>query len=75
MQMLKNVIETLYVIHNRQKLDQGLDSESGGVSTHLGLIADAINEWEGPIAERLGLTDVDVAAIKTEYPGKPKLQT
>ena len=30
-----------------------LDSEHGGVSKHLGQIADAMYEWEGPITEQL----------------------
>ena len=68
-----NVIETL--CYNRQKLDQILDFKSGGVSTHLGQIADVMYEWEGPIAEQLGLTRADVAAIKTKHPLELKLQT
>ena len=34
-----------------------LDSEQGGVSKYLGQIADAMYEWEGPIAELLELTE------------------
>ena len=52
-----------------------VDFEHGGVSMHLGQIADAIYEWEGPIAEQLELTRVDIAAIKTEHPNKLRLQT
>ena len=52
-----------------------VDSEYGGVSKHLGQIADAMYEWEGPIAEQLELTEADVAAIKTEHPNKLRLQT
>ena len=52
-----------------------VDSEHGGVSKHLGQIADAMYEWEGPIAEQLELRDTDIAAIKTEHPNKLKLQT
>ena len=51
-----------------------LDSEHGGVSKHLGQIADDICEWEGPIAEQLELTIADVAAIKMEHPCKLRLQ-
>ena len=58
-----------------QKLNQVLDFENDGVPKHLGQIADAMHEWEGPIAEQLGLTKADVAAINTEHPGKLKLQT
>jgi hypothetical protein len=56
-------------------LDQVVDFTHGGVSKHLGQIADAMCEWEGPIAEQLELTDTDVAAIKTEHPNKLRLQT
>ena len=52
-----------------------VDSEYGGVSKHLGQIADAMYEWEGPVAEHLELTKVDVAAINKKYPGELKLQT
>ena len=58
-----------------QMFDQVLDSENGGVSKHLGEIADSMYEWEGPVAEQLGLTPADVAAIKTEHPNKLRLQT
>ena len=51
-----------------------LDSEHGGVSKHLGCIADAMYEWEGPIAEQLELTRADIAAIKMEHPNKLQLQ-
>ena len=47
-----------------------LDSEHGGVSKHLGQIADAMYEWEGPIAEQLELTEeqcrAEVAGIPTD---------
>ena len=62
-------------IYSEQKLDQVLDFENDGVPKHLGQIADTMHEWEGPIAEQLGLTRADVAAIKTKYPGELKLQT
>ena len=58
-----------------QRLDQVVDFEHDGVSKHLGQIADAMYEWEGPIAEQLELTEADIANIKTEYPKKLRLQT
>lgn len=61
--------------HNRQNLDQILDCENGGVSKHLGQIADTMYEWEGPIAEQLRLTRADIAAIKEKHPRELKLQT
>ena len=41
---------------------------------HLGQIADSMYEWEGAIADSLGLHQADVAEIKEAYPGKLKLQ-
>ena len=45
-------------------LDQVLDFEHGGVLRHLGQIADSMDEWEGSVADQLGLVLADVAAIK-----------
>ena len=42
---------------------------------HLGQIADTMYEWEGPVAEQLGLTPVDIAAIRVKYPSELRLQT
>jgi hypothetical protein len=42
---------------------------------HLGRIADTMYEWEGPVADELGLTRADVAAIKVKHPKELKLQT
>ena len=55
-------------------MDEVLDFGHGGVSKHLGQIADKMYEWEGPIAEQLELTKADVAGIKIEYPNKLGLQ-
>ena len=52
-----------------------IDSENNGVSKHLGQIADAMYEWEGRIADELGLSVVDVAKIKMKYPSDLNLQT
>ena len=56
-------------------LDQVLDYVNDGVSKHLGQIADSMHEWKGPVAEELGLTIVDIAAITTKYPSELILQT
>ena len=56
-------------------LDQVVDYSSGGVPKHLGKIADSMSEWEGSIAEQLGLTPAEVAAIKTKHPLELSLQT
>ena len=54
-----------YIAHS-QRLEQVLDFEYDGVSQHLGQIADSMYEWEGAIAEQLGLLPADVASIKLE---------
>jgi hypothetical protein len=51
-----------------------LDFNNGGASRHLGQIADGMYEWEGPIAEQLGLTPADVEAIKMKHDKDLKLQ-
>ena len=56
-------------------LDQVLDFGNGGVSKHLGEIADSMPKWEGPVAEQLDLTPADVAAIRKKYPDDLELQT
>ena len=55
--------------------NQRLDAGNDEVPRHAGQIADGMHEWEGPLSERLGLTDTDVAEIKTEHPEKLKLQS
>ena len=57
------------------RLDQELDSENPGVSLHLGQIADSMYEWEGAVAEQLGLTSAEIAAIKMKHPFELGLQT
>ena len=52
-----------------------LDVDSGGVTRHLGRIADKMEKWKGRIAEELGLTRADIAAINTSYPTNLELQT
>ena len=42
---------------------------------HVGRIADSMKEWEGCISDELDLDECDVAAIKTQHPGKLKLQS
>ena len=41
----------------------------------LGQIADTMKEWEGKISDKLNLDECDVEAIKTQHPGKLKLQS
>ena len=54
--------------------NQVLDFKNYGVPKHLGCIADSMHEWEGLVAEHLGLTQADITSIKTEYPSKLNLQ-
>ena len=61
--------------NNADRLDQVLDFANDQVPLHLGQIADSMYEWEGPVAENLGLTQVDVAAIKMKHPGELRQQT
>lgn len=56
-------------------LNEVIDLGHGGVSKHLGQIADTMYEWEGSVAEQLGLTQVDIATIKVKHPSELKLQT
>ena len=51
-----------------------IDAENRS-SKHLGLIADSMHEWQGAIADELGLAPADVAAIVTKHPTQLKLQT
>ena len=59
---------------NDDPLDRVIDCDNGGVSRHLGCIADYMREWEGRIAEELELGSSDVAAIRTKYPNELTLQ-
>ena len=64
-----------YIIIGSLSLDKVIDSDNDGVPKHLGQIADSMAEWEGKIAEELGLTEADVADIKTRCPSRLKLQS
>ena len=70
-----NVNLNLICVFHSQRLNQVLDFENGGVSKHLGQIADSMYEWEEQVAEQLGLTPADVAAIKVKHPSELRLQT
>ena len=59
----------------QKNLDQVIDGGCSGVSKHLGQVAESMDEWEGSVAEQLGLTPADVAGIKTAHPLNLKLQT
>ena len=56
-------------------LDLVVDSNNPfGVPKHLGEIADQMSEWEGRIAECLGLNLPEIARVKAKYPEKLQLQ-
>ena len=57
------------------KLDDVVDSRSSGVPKCLGQIAVSMYEWEGVVADELGLTRADIAEIKARYPHEMKQQT
>ena len=63
---------------NRWRLDQEIDFEhrdaKGQVPHHLGRIADSMTEWEGAIADNLGLSEPDRSDIKERNFREPKLQ-
>ena len=70
-----NNLQVHFTLNCRQKLNQVLDSMNSGVSKHLGQIADSMYEWEGKLADELGLTRADVATIVKKHPTDLKLQT
>ena len=65
--------------NNRGKVDKEIDFENKNdqgrpIPLHLGKIAEEMTDWEGTIADLLGLTTVDRADIINTYPQKPKHQ-
>ena len=58
----------------QDRLNQVVDSENGGISKHLGEIAEQMYEWEGKVSDELGLTKADVNNIKELHKNKLKLQ-
>ena len=64
---------------NRWKLDQEIDFEHRDdrgqvIPQHLGRIAELMTDWEGVIADHLGLSGPDRSDIREESPREPKLQ-
>ena len=61
------------------KLDEEIDFEhrnAGGqiIPKHLGKIAESMMNWEGTIADHLGLSEQDRSDIRRRNIGEPKLQ-
>ena len=58
----------------KQRINSVLDADNVVDSKHLGQIADSMKEWEGRIADELGLTPPDVENIKHKHPFNLNLQ-
>ena len=63
-----------YMSDAKRRLNSVLDGDSVIEHKHLGQIADSMKEWEGRIAEELGLIPPDVENIKHKYPLNLNLQ-
>jgi hypothetical protein len=64
---------------NRWKLDREIDFEHRDdrgqlIPRHLGKIAESMTDWEGAIADHLGLSEADRSDIRDKNPRQPKLQ-
>ena len=64
---------------NRWKVDKEIDFENVDIQgrtvpLHLGRIADEMTDWEGTIADFLGLTTTDRSDIMEKHFRKPSLQ-
>ena len=57
----------------RARLHQKVGANEG--SEDIGRIVKSMYEWEGDVADELGLTVADVASIKTKYRDDLKLQS
>jgi hypothetical protein len=63
----------------RWKLDREIDFEHRDdrgqlIPQHLGKIAESMIDWEGAIADHLGLSEPDRSDIRGRNPTQPKLQ-
>ena len=64
---------------NRWKLDREIDFEHRDergqlIPRHLGKMAESMTDWEGAIADHLGLSEPDRSDIRDKNPREPKLQ-
>ena len=64
---------------NRWKLDQEIDFEHRDdrgqiIPQHLGRIAESMTDWEGVIADHLGLSEPDRSDIREKNLNRPNLQ-
>ena len=64
---------------NRWKLDREIDFEHRDergqlIPQHLGKMAESMTDWEGAIADHLGLSEPDRNDIRDKNPREPELQ-
>ena len=64
---------------NRWKLDREIDFEHRDergqlIPRHLGKMAESMTDWEGAIADHLGLSEVDKGDIRDKNPRQLELQ-
>ena len=64
---------------NRWKLDREIDFEhrderSQLIPRHLGKMAESMTDWEGAMADYLGLSEPDRSDIRDKNPRQPELQ-
>ena len=64
---------------NRWKLDREIDFEHRDergqlIPRHLGKMAESMTDWEGVIADHLGLSEPDRSDIRDKNPTRPNLQ-
>ena len=64
---------------NRWKLDREIDFEQRDergqlIPRHLGKMAESMTDWEGAIADHLGLSEPDRSDIRDKYHRQPELQ-
>ena len=64
----------MYMSDAKRRLNLVLDADKIVENKHLGQIADSMSEWQGRIAEELGLTPPDVENIKYKYSHDMNLQ-
>ena len=64
---------------NRWKLDREIDFEHRDergqlIPRHIGKMAESMTDWEGAIADHLGLSEPDRSDIRDKNPRQPELQ-
>ena len=64
---------------DRWKLDREIDFEHRDergqlIPRHLGKMAESMTDWEGAIADHLGLSEPDRSDIRDKNPRQPELQ-